>query len=209
MSGAADPAHDPAVDAYIAAHADFARPILIHLRDRVHAASPDIGEAIKWGMPFFTYRGKNLCHMAAFKAHVAFGFWQGGSKSEGRAGGGGKQGEAMGQFGRLTGLAGLPDDAMLADLIAKAMARIDAGPMARPARSPVRAPLPVPDDLQAAIAVDPAAMAVWTTFAPGKVRDYVEWIMDAKQVATRQRRIAQAVEWIAQGKARNWKYEKR
>lgn len=185
MSGAAeptsDPACDPAVDAYIAARADFARPILLHLRDRVHAASPDIGEAIKWGMPFFTYRGKNLCNMAAFKAHAAFGFWQGGEE----AGGAGKSAEAMGQFGRLTSLADLPDDATLAELIAKATARIDAGPTVRPIKPSARARLPVPDDLQAAITADPAALTAWTAFAPGKIRDYVEWIMDAKQPATR------------------------
>jgi uncharacterized protein YdeI (YjbR/CyaY-like superfamily) len=37
----------------------------------------------------------------------------------------------------------------------------------------------------------------------------VEWIAEARQVATRERRIAQAVEWIAEGKSRNWKYERR
>lgn len=202
MTGEGDIGHDPRIDAYIAARADFARPILTHLRARIHAASPDIGEAVKWGMPFFTYRGQNLCSMAAFKGHAAFGFWH---DKVGEQGGGS---DAMGQFGRLTCLADLPDDAAIADLLAKAMALIDAGDKPR-ANTPPRAPLPVPDDLSAAIAANPAAASVWAAFLPGKVRDYVEWIIEAKQPATRARRIVQSVEWIAQGKGRNWKYEKK
>jgi uncharacterized protein YdeI (YjbR/CyaY-like superfamily) len=197
-----DPVHDPRIDAYIAARADFARPILTNLRARVHAASPEIGEAVKWSMPFFTYRGKNLCNMAGFKAHAAFGFWQG------KAIGGGDD-SAMGQFGRLTSLSDLPDDAALADLLAKAMAQIDAGEKPRADKAAPRAPLPVPDDLRDAIAADTAADTAWAAFTPGKIRDYVEWIVEAKQPATRARRIAQAVEWIGEGKGRNWKYEKR
>lgn len=202
MTGEGDIGHDPRIDAYIAARADFARPILTHLRGRIHAASPDIGEAVKWGMPFFTYRGQNLCSMAAFKGHAAFGFWH---DKVGEQGGGS---DAMGQFGRLTSVVDLPDDAVLADLLAKAMALIDAGDKPR-ANTPPRAPLPVPDDLSAAIAANPAAASVWAAFPPGKVRDYVEWIIEAKQPATRARRIVQSVEWIAQGKGRKWKYEKK
>lgn len=202
MTGAAENKRDPRIDAYIGARADFARPILSHLRARIHAASPDIGEAVKWGMPFFTYRGQNLCSMAAFKGHAAFGFWH---DKVGELGG---SSDAMGQFGRLTSLADLPDDAVIAELLAKAMALIDAGEKPRANALP-RAPLPVPDDLSAAITANPAAASVWAAFTPGKVRDYVEWIIEARQPATRSRRIVQAVEWIAAGKGRNWKYEKK
>jgi uncharacterized protein YdeI (YjbR/CyaY-like superfamily) len=45
-------------------------------------------------------------------------------------------------------------------------------------------------------------------FAPSHRRDYLEWIVEAKQAATRAKRIEQAVEWMAQGKKRHWKYEK-
>lgn len=198
MTKPGEAGHDPRIDTYIATRADFAQPILIHLRARIHAASPDIKEAIKWGMPFFTYRDQNLCNMAAFKGHAAFGFWH---DKVGERGG-----DAMGQFGRLTSMADLPNDAVIADLLAKAMALIDAGEKPRIGTQP-RVPLPIPDDLTAAIAANPAAASLWAAFTPGKVRDYVEWITEAKQPATRARRIAQAVEWIAQGKGRNWKYE--
>lgn len=193
------------VDAYIAAQADFARPILAHFRALVHAAQPDATEAIKWSFPHFVYRTKNLASMAAFKGHAAIGFWYSEDETQPRAEQGG-----MGHLGKLTSLADLPSDDALRAMLAKAAAMIDAGakPQWMERRGP-REPLPVHPALAAAIAADPAAQAVWSAFPPGKVRDYAEWIGDAKSDATRDRRIAQAVEWIAQGKGRNWKYEKR
>lgn len=191
---------DPRVDAYIDRQADFAQPILRHLRAIMHAVCPDGAEAIKWSMPFFTYRGRNLANMAGFKAHCAFGLWQGGGVAEGA-----RDDSAMGQFGRITALGDLPPDAELVRIVRDAMERIDRGTPSRPAPTP-RAPLPVPPELQAAIAASPRAAAQWAGFSPGKVRDYAEWIGEAKRAETRDRRIAQAVEWIAEGKERNWKY---
>lgn len=196
-------AADPRVDAYIARQAAFAQPILTHLRGLIHGASPEIDEALKWGMPFFTYKGQNICNMAAFKAHAAFGFWH--DKVAGKNG----AEAAMGQFGRIQSLTDLPPGAEILALIGKAMALIDAGDRPRSAHKEARAPLPVHPAFAAALEADPAARAVWSAFPPGKVRDYCEWINDAKTAATRDRRIAGAVAWIAEGKGRNWKYEKR
>jgi uncharacterized protein YdeI (YjbR/CyaY-like superfamily) len=197
------PTLDPRVDAYIARQADFARPILTHIRALVHARSPEIGEAIKWEMPFFVYRDRNLCHMAGFKAYAAFGLWRG-REIAGDASG--DREEAMGQFGRIAALADLPSDQEMASLLAEAMARIDAGPVPSKAKPALRAPLETPPELTAAIAAHPDAARHWGTFTPGKVRDYAEWIGEAKRAETRDKRIAQAVEWIAEGKDRNWKY---
>ncbi|BBF69291.1 YdeI/OmpD-associated family protein [Sphingomonas bisphenolicum] len=191
------------IDAYIARQADFARPILTHIRALMRAASPDIGEAIKWGMPFFTYKGQNLANMAAFKGHAAFGFWHDKVARDGASD------EAMGQFGKIATLADLPPDAEIATLIASAMALIDAGDKPRSGPKPPKPPLPIPPAFQVALDADPAALAVWSAFPPGKIRDYCEWIGEAKSDATRDKRIATALEWIAQGKGRNWKYEKR
>lgn len=193
---------DPRIDAYIARQADFARPILIHIRALVHAAVPQAGEAIKWGMPFFTYKDQNLCSMAAFKGHAALAFWHDKVvRDDARQG-------AMGQFGRITRLSDLPPDAEIAALLRQAMALIDAGDRPRTNAKEPRAPLPVHPAFAEAIAADPAAAAVWAAFPPGKVRDYCEWINDAKGDSTRDKRMAQAVEWIAQGKGRNWKYQR-
>lgn len=193
---------DDRIDAYIARQADFARPILIHIRALVHDAAPDAGEAIKWGMPFFTYKDQNLCSMAAFKAHAAFGFWHDKvGRDDARQG-------AMGQFGKIASLNDLPPDAEIAALLRQAMGLIDAGDRPRAGAKEPRAPLAVHPAFADAIAADPAAAAVWAGFPPGKLRDYCEWINDAKSDSTRDKRIAQAVEWIAQGKGRNWKYQK-
>ncbi|QUT06472.1 YdeI/OmpD-associated family protein [Sphingobium phenoxybenzoativorans] len=196
------PTADPRIDAYIARQAAFARPMLSHLRALVHAVCPDTVEAVKWGMPFFTYKGKNLCQMAAFKEHMSFGLWHGGDLMGPKA-----EGSGMGQFGRIAAPEDLPDDAMLTGLILKAMALIDAGTIAtRMQRKAPRPALPVPAALQAAIDANPAAAKVWAEFSPGKIRDYAEWIGDAKRAETRDKRIAEAVGWIAEGKDRNWKY---
>lgn len=139
---------DPRIDAYIAKSAEFARPILSHLRAVVQAACPEVEETLKWGAPSFTYRGKILCGMAAFKQHAAFGFWQGaqvtGSGSE--AGG-----EGMGQFGKLTRLSDLPGKRELTGYIRQAMALIDSGAKRPAFRGPTRRvarragrPAPVP-----------------------------------------------------------------
>lgn len=194
---------DPRVDAYIAKKADFAQVIMIHLRSLVHATCPEAEEAIKWSMPFFTYRGQNLCNMAGFKAHVAFGFWH--DKVAGDAMEVGGEG-AMGQMGRIASLTDLPPDAEIAALIRKGMALIDAGEKPRQDVKP-RADQPIAPEFQAAIDANPTAAAVWASFTPGKIRDYVEWINDAKRAETRDKRIAQAVAWIAEGKDRNWKYK--
>ncbi|HEY0014072.1 MAG TPA: YdeI/OmpD-associated family protein [Allosphingosinicella sp.] len=195
---------DPRIDAYIAGQADFARPILEHLRAAVHAACPEAEETIKWGMPHFLYRKRILAGMAAFKAHATFGFW-GGAEVVGEAG---ARREAMGQFGKLRSLGDLPPPEALGALIRKAMAAADTGEKRpRPASKP-KPQLETPPDLAAALDVAPPARAAFDAFPPGGRRDYVEWIVEAKRPETRAKRIAQAVEWMSEGKRRNWKYEK-
>jgi uncharacterized protein YdeI (YjbR/CyaY-like superfamily) len=197
---------DPRIDAYIAGSAEFARPILSHLRAVVHAACPEAEETLKWGAPSFTYRGKILCGMAAFKQHAAFGFWQG---SQVTGVGTEAGGEGMGQFGRLTRLSDLPGKRELTGYIRQAMTLIDSGARRVPAKAAApRAPLDVPDDLAAALKKNAKARATFDGFAPGYRRDYIEWITEAKREDTRQRRLEQAIEWLAEGKPRNWKYMK-
>lgn len=194
---------DPRVDAYIEKHAPFAQPILRHLRDAVHRACPDVEETVRWGMPSFSYRGQILCQMAAFKAHAAFGFWRGSEVTDTD-----DPASGMGQFGRLSSIADLPDSDALDAMIRKAAALIDSGGKApRPVKHP-KAELQVPDDLFDALAGNPAARAAYDGFPPGARRDYLEWVIEAKRPETRAKRIATAVEWMAEGKRRNWKYEK-
>lgn len=195
------PTLDPRIDTYLAGVPEFARPILERLREDVHAACPDIVETIKWSRPHFMLDGKLLAGMSAFKAHCAFGFWQREGAEAGQAG-------AMGDFGRITALAELPSRAELRKKIKAAAALLQAGAprAAKPDRAP-RPQLQMPDDFAAALAKAKAAKQHYDAFAPSKQRDYLEWVLEAKREDTRAKRIAQAVEWLAEGKSRNWKYE--
>jgi uncharacterized protein YdeI (YjbR/CyaY-like superfamily) len=192
---------DPRVDAYIAKAQPFAQAILTHLRDLMHRQVPGAEEAIKWGMPFFTLNGSPLANMGAFKAHAAFGFWRhaevtGTPEREG----------AMGSLGKLTALGDLPSDEELAAMIAKAVALVGEGKPKRPAAKP-KAALDLPADLDAALKANAAAQAHWDAFSPGKRRDYIEWVLEAKREGTRVKRIETIVAQVAEGKDRNWKYK--
>ena len=197
---------DPRIDAYIARQADFARPILEHLRAAVHAACPECEETLKWSAPAFMYKGEILAGMAGFKAHAAFNFWKG-KLVTGEHGAGEEKDSAMGQFGRLTAIADLPPADEFAALVRKAMALTDAG-VKTPRNKQESAPLDMPEDLRAALDAQPAAASHFAAFAPSAQREYVEWVVEAKRAETRAKRIAQAAEWIAEGKKRHWKYEK-
>ena len=192
-------ARDPRIDAFIAKAQPFAQPILTHLRDVLHRACGGLEESIKWGRPAFINEGRILAVFGAFKAHASLTLWKMGEPT-------GKEEEGMGQFGKLTGLADLPDDAELIRII-QATASARGEPRPQPKKAP-RPDLPVPDELAAALAASPNAQAVWDGFAPSHRREYSEWVGEAKRPETRGARVAQSVEWIAEGKQRNWKYQR-
>lgn len=196
---------DPRVDAYIAKSPEFARPILTHLREVVHSACPDVEETMKWSAPHFMYEGM-LARMVAFKAHCAFGFWNGSLVVDGN----GKNDEGAGQFGRITSLADLPPKKVLAGYVKRAM-ELNAQGVKSPARSKPKAAKPeldVPDYLSAALLKNKKARTTFDAFSPSHRREYIEWLVEAKGEDTRQRRLETAIEWLAEGKSRNWKYQK-
>ncbi|MBW0006561.1 MAG: YdeI/OmpD-associated family protein [Sphingomonas sp.] len=193
---------EPRIDAYIANAPPFARPILEKVRDRVHDVVPDVEEAMKWSAPGFTLDGKILLIMASFKAHAALNFWRGQEIGDGSPKAG-----AMGQFGKLTSIDDLPADADLDALIREAAELSRKAPVSRKTK---HEPKPAPElhpEFAAALAKAPKAKAVLDGFPPSAQRDYFEWISEAKQDATRQKRIATAVEWLTEGKRRHWKYQ--
>jgi hypothetical protein len=196
-------AKDPRIDAYIAKSAPFARPILRHLRKLVHQGCPAAAEAVKWSSPFFLYRGKILCFMAAFKAHLAFGFWGPAMKKIIARDGHAKEGRGL--MGRITSPKDLPGDKVLLGYIRTAAQLHDTGLAARPKRKP-RPALPVPADLAAALKRSRRAAAVWAEFSSSARREYIEWITEARRDETREQRLLTTIEWVAAGKQRNWKY---
>jgi uncharacterized protein YdeI (YjbR/CyaY-like superfamily) len=191
---------DIRIDAYIARSAEFARPILKHLRALVHEGCPDVEETMKWSAPHFDYKG-SLAGMAAFKAHCAFGFWKGSLIVPGSV-------EAMGQFGRITKVGDLPKDKILVSYVRKAAKLNEDGvKVKRPLKHPKK-DIPMPADLAAALKKDLKARATFASFRPSHKREYLEWITEAKGEATRKKRLATAIEWMAEGKPRHWKYMK-
>jgi hypothetical protein len=194
---------NPAVDVYIAKSADFARPILMRLRALMHKACPTVEETIKWGMPHFEYKGV-FAGMAAFKQHAAFGFWKrrlmkdpAGFFSKGESGMGGR---------KIRSLDELPSDTVLLGYIREAVALNEQGAKV-PRSTRKKPPVRVPAYLAAALKRNAKARRTFGNFSASQRREYVEWLTDAKQEATRERRLASAIEWMAEGKARNWKYQ--
>ena len=194
------PTLDPRIDAYIAASAEFAQPVLNHLRALVHEACPEVEETVKWGFPHFQYKGM-LCSMASFKAHCAFGFWKSSLLLEAADN---KSRDAMGSFGRIETIKDLPSKRTLVGYIRKAMALNEADIKPARVRAAPRETV-MPEDFAAAL--KGKARTQFDAFSPSQQREYIDWLNEAKTEATRLRRMAQAVEWIAEGKKRNWKYE--
>ncbi len=193
---------DRRVDAYIAKSADFAQPILRYLREVVHDAVPEIEETMKWSSPHFGHKGM-MCGMAAFKQHCTFGFWKG-LLVVGQNGGKGE--EAMGQFGRITRLSDLPSKKVITGYVRLAARLNDEGVKVVRAKPKTKKPLVVPADLKAALKKNRKASAAFESFSPTQKREYVDWITESKREETRERRLGQAIQWMSQGKIRNWKY---
>ena len=190
---------DPRIDAYIAKAQPFAQPILNHVRERVHAVVPDIEEAMKWSTPAYCRNGKIVIGTAAFKQHAALHFWRG--QELGIDG----SSDAMGQFGKLTSVADLPPN--LDQLIAKAVELSSSAPSPRKTKHAPKPAAELHPEFAAALAKEPKAKATLDGFPPSARREYLEWISEAKQDATRKKRIADAIQWLNEGKRRHWKYE--
>ena len=200
---------DNRIDAYIAKSAEFARPILEHIRSLVHKACPEVVETIKWGFPHFDYNKSMMCSMAGFKQHAVFSFWRSKfmkdpDKVFDRA-----REQAMGHFGRITKLSDLPSNKIMIAYIKEAMRLNDAEVKVSPIVRKVRKALKTPAFFSKALAVNAKARKVFDAFTPAMRRDYIEWLLEAKTNETRDRRMETAIEWISQGKIRNWKYLKK
>jgi uncharacterized protein YdeI (YjbR/CyaY-like superfamily) len=195
------PSTDKRVDAYIARAPEFARPVLTQIRATVHAACPDCEEDIKWGAPAFMYKGI-LFMMASFKEYCAINFWKGAlivgdDATEGVAG----------QLGKLKQVSDLPSKKVLTGYIKKAMALNESGTAVAKRVPRPKTDVVMPDYFMVAIRKSKRALAGYEKFSASQQREYIEWITSAKGEATRDRRVKQAVEWMAEGKSRNWKYQ--
>lgn len=193
----------PKVDAYIAKAAPFARPILEKIRAAFHKASPEIEETTKWSVPFFEYKG-TLGSMAAFKEHVGWGFWKAQLMEDPK--GIFRERNAMGGA-RVTKVSELPSEKVLVEYVRAAMKLNDEGAKLPQRQRRTDTKVDVPPELAAALKKNAKARAGFGKFTPGQQREYCEWIAEAKQEATKEKRLAQALEWMSEGKTRHWKYK--
>lgn len=201
---------EKAIDAYIAKSADFAKPILNHIRELVHKTCPDVEEKMKWSFPHFDYRGDMMCSMAAFKQHAIMGFWKASLMKDATLLAKARSEESMGHLGKLTSLKDLPSDKKLTAYIKEAMKLNELGKKL-PAKNneTVKKELEVPDDLLTAIKKNKKALQVFEVFSYSNKKEYAAWIAGIKSEETRKKNIETAVEWIAEGKIKNWKYVKK
>ncbi|MCX6208131.1 MAG: DUF1801 domain-containing protein [Bacteroidetes bacterium] len=195
------------VDNYIKKAAPFAQPILVHLRKLVHSACPTVEENIKWGMPSFEYKGL-MCGFAAFKNHCTFGFWKAVLMKDPMLVANAKTEVAMGHLGRITSIEDLPSDKKIIGYIKEAMQLNDDGIKVTKTKPITVKELVIPKHILETIKKNKKAFATFEVFSTSNKRDYVEWIAEAKTQATKDSRLAQAIEWMAEGKPRNWKYMK-
>ncbi|MFT4031495.1 MAG: YdeI/OmpD-associated family protein [Siphonobacter sp.] len=201
---------NPKIDIYLDKAAPFAQPILGHLRKLIHEVCPDVVEVIKWGCPFFEYKGANLCNMAAFKQHCIFGFWLA-AKMDDPDGILKLMGEqnGMGRFDKMRSMEDVPSDEIITKYIRQAMQLIDQGEKVSPKAPVERKKLVIPSDFQEVINQNEATQKTFESFSYSCKKEYVQWIEEARTETTRAKRMAQAVEWMAEGKERNWKYKVR
>jgi hypothetical protein len=197
------PDKDPRIDAYIEKSADFAKPIMTHLRKLIHKASPKITENIKWSMPAFEYKGL-VCGIAAFKQHCAVGFWKEKLLDQSAFP---AQKTAMGSLGRITSKKDLPPDDVIIKLVQQAVELNEKGIKVEKKKPAAKKELVVPDILTAALKKNKSAQKTFDNFPYSCKKEYVEWITEAKTEPTREKRLATTIEWLSEGKRRNWKYE--
>ncbi|HEY6906296.1 MAG TPA: YdeI/OmpD-associated family protein [Ignavibacteriaceae bacterium] len=205
------PNKDKRIDAYINQAQPFAKPILKKLRELIHKGIPEVEETMKWGMPFFEYKGP-VCNFAGFKEHATFRFWKyqlmsdpGGKLNEIAN----KGGEAMGNLGRITGLENLPPDKIMIDFLKQARQINEEGLKVSVKKKAPKTGLKIPAYFTVALKKNKAAETAFKNFSYAHKKEYLQWITEAKTEPTRLKRLETAIEWMSEGKSRNWKYMKK
>ncbi|MCI3938113.1 YdeI/OmpD-associated family protein [Chryseobacterium aahli] len=200
--------YNPLVDEYIEKSQDFAKPILHYIREIVHEFCPDAEETIKWKFPTFMYKEKILCSMVSFKQYCSMGFWLHDEMQTIKNLETDVEKTNMFSLGKITKLEDLPSKPQLKKIILEAMELTDMGVKLKKA-PPSSTAIEVPEYFKNALTQNKKALEVFEKASPSFRKEYINWIVDAKTETTRNKRMEQALEWIVEGKGRNWKYEKK
>lgn len=199
---------DRRIDDYISKSENFAKPILSYIRDIVHKACPEVTETMKWGMPHFDYKGM-MCGIASFKQHCTFGFWKASLMKDKYKVFVKGENSGMGNFGKVKDIQDLPSAKIIIEYIKEAMKLNDDNvAVPKELKENVRKELVIPEYFLKVLKKNEVALKTFMDFSYSHKKEYLEWITEAKKEETREKRIYAAIEWLSEGKGRNWKYEK-
>lgn len=191
------------VDNYIAKAPEFARPICEALRKLIHKAAPELRETIKWSSPCFEGRGL-ICGLGAFQKHVRLFFFKGAQVPDPDGVFADGEDNASGRSAKFFSLEEIPVKKL--ERLIRAAAQLDAEGKVKPPPRARRPELPMPKEFAATLKRSPKARTYFETLSPSCRREYVEWISAAKRDETRERRLAEAIEMLSEGRRRNEPY---
>jgi uncharacterized protein YdeI (YjbR/CyaY-like superfamily) len=200
---------NPQFDDYIAKSADFAKPVMEYLRKIIHETCPEVEEVMKWGNPHFDYKGDMMCILAAYSKHCSFSLYKAELMGDPKLIESVKAGKKMGYMDKITSLTDLPEKAVLVAYIKEVMTLNEAGVKKARPKSETPQVIETPDYFNEELATNPLAKEIFESKSASFRKDYLIWITGAKTEATRQTRMEQSLEWIAEGKGRFWQYEKK
>lgn len=198
------------IDKYITNAADFAKPILAHWRRLIHERCPEVIEVLKWGIPHFEYKNENIFVIASYKNHCSFSFLKESLMTDPRLKANKELKPIQKFLGKVTKQENLPPDEEFIAMLDEAVQLNEKGikiQREKPANEKPKV-FETPDYLLAALIAKPKAKEVFDSKSNSFRKEYIIWITDAKTDETRQKRISEALEWIAEGKGRFWKHQK-
>lgn len=199
--------HNKKVDEYIFKMADFAKPILTHLRQIIFETCPDVEEDIKWGIPHYGYKGDHLVMMAGFKQHCSFSLYKAELMKDKMIQESVKAGKKFGYMDKVKDLSELPNKKVLTAYIKEAM-ELNSSGISKPKVVKEKVEVVAPKEFIEALEQDKIAFSVYESKSPSFRKNYIIWIADVKTDETRQKRITQSLEWIREGKDRFWQSKK-
>lgn len=178
------------------------KEILQRLRDFLNRDDFGLTEDWKWHAPNFNSNGM-VCWLAFFKSHVGLNFFKGSLIEDLH---GLYDNASMDKGNRIIKYKTINEinENLLEYYIYEAIKHNKEGAKITSKKVEIE----VPKDLAKALEKDIMAKDFFTNLAPGYKRDYIDWIISAKQEKTRLKRLETTLEWLGQGKKKNWRYKK-
>lgn len=163
-------------------------------------------KSFKWGMDVYTYQGKNVVAWSGFKDFFSVWFYNGyflADKEQVLVSGSEGKTKSLRQWRFKS--AGEMDPAKISAYIEEAIQTVIDGKEILPEKSQPLAPAGL---LLAALENNEELFRQFRSLTPGKQKDYILYIEDAKQEKTKLSRIEKIIPLILEGKGLNDKYKR-